>query len=363
MATATELARITNAIRSEQSVRSRATASEFRGDNMNKDPKAVPYVRTGFSYNANPYTRVNTSGDNLSLVMGGSKPSTTPSAPAKEINWPTEGLSDAQLALIGQIKGDFESKNFSDDTLARINTLPIAVLNAIPIEARANAAIAQNQNFASAGHSIGASLFRGYQGESMSNGNPLLRGGLTQIDVGNLGVGGINSGVESLDIANPLAQQMSFTLGVNAGRMNIGDFFGVNQANQSIKAGNSYYTYDALNQNLRKVLNANPNLTKEGYIDPTSPDARRATANKVSTEISDINKRLSTRTETVDASGKTINDGGFAAGQSEIEALKRKLKGDNGRYTGNYGYGALNAFNGLNFSPTTSNLRITEKVN
>ena len=361
MATATELARITNAIRSEQSVRSRATATEFMGYNINKDPKVIPYVRNGFSYNANP--RVNTSGDNLSLVMGGSKPSATSSAPAKEINWPTEGLSDAQLALIGQIKSDFESKNFSDDTLARINTLPTAVLNAIPIEARANAAIAQNQNFASAGHSIGASLFRGYQGESMSNGNPLLKGGLTQIDVGNLGVGGINSGVESLDIANPLAQQMSFSLGVNAGRMNIGNFFGANQANQSIKAGDSYYTYDALSQNLRKILNENPNLIKEGYIDPNSPDARRATANKVSAEISNINTRLSNRKETVDASGKIINDGGFASGQSEIEALQRKLKVDNGRYTGDYGYGALNVFKGLNFAPTTSNLRITEKVN
>lgn len=363
MPTASELARITNAIRSEQSVRSRATASEFRGDTVNKDPKAVPYVRTGFSYNSNPYTRLNSNGDNMSKVLGTNQPASTPSK-AQEITWPSEGLSDAQKALIDQIRGDFESKSFSDDTLARINSLPTAVLNAVPIQARSNAAIAQNQNFAAAGGDIGRSLFRGYKQVDMGNGNPLLFGGMTQMDVSSLGLdGGINSGVESLDIANPLAQSISFSLGVNQGRQNIGDFFGAEAAKRAIAEGNKYYSYDVTQQQLRKAVEKNPKLGQEEFLS-ASPEAARNRANDINGQVADINKALSTRTEKRDANGNITDDGGFAAGQSAIDALNRKRIQVNGRYTGDYGYGQLNGLKDIvNFTPTTSNLKIRETVN
>lgn len=269
-------------------------------------------------------------------------------------------LSDADSAatFAGMTKDDM-----TPEVAQRIAQLPSSEINKIPIELRTAAFTEQNRAFGSAGIEIGQQMFEGFKGYSMSNGNPLLHGGTTTY---RLADDPYNTGTKQLSIPNPLAQSIAFTMAVNAGRVNAGDFFGGRQLEEAKKRGESYYTYDVADQMLKKLISENPVLAKDDFVDPHSRDAVIIKNQEADKKIADLNLGLKSLSENVDASGKTIGTNARAGVQAQIDQLEQekraRAQASQGRYRGNYGYEVLNGLGAINLTPTTSNLQIKETI-
>lgn len=266
--------------------------------------------------------------------------------------------ADSAATFAGMTKDDM-----TPEVAQRIIQLPTSEINKIPIEVRSAAFTEQNRSFGSAGNVIGQQMFEGFKGYSMSNGNPLLHGGTTTY---RLADDQYNTGTKQLSIPNPLAQSMAFSLAVNAGRINAGDFFGGRQLEEAKKRGESYYTYDVADQMLKKLIAENPVLAKDDFIDPRSRDAVKIKNFEADQKITDLNRGLQSLAENVDASGKTIGNNARAGVQAQIDQLEQekraRAQASQGRYRGNYGYEVLSGLGSINLTPTTSNLQIKETV-
>jgi len=310
---ASQLAQISSAIRAEQTSRNRATA--------------VPYVRDGGSYSRNPITRINSSGSNLSTVSNYNKYG-TPNNPNQNQN-----LAPMDQAVLAAQRSANEA---------------------------ANAAIDQNVAFGQNSIGIGNNMFGNFKADFLKNGNPDYQGGIATIDKKSA----MNMGAGQLKIPNAVAQQIAFFLSVNAGRASAKDFaaLGGNDGTKDMP----YFSYDSLQSQINKKMQANPNLATEGALDPVKRVQDQALALfRKSQTIQD--KLASPIMEQRSAGGAYAGGTNVEALRQEAEALRRsgsELSSSIGNKRRGYGGLDNSIYDLLQYTkPTTSNLMFRETIN
>jgi hypothetical protein len=146
----------------------------------------------------------------------------------------------------------------------------------------------------------------------MGNLNPELEGGIAEV----------NMDGQTVRVPNALLQQMLFTDAWNQGRSSaVGDFFGGRQGNPNPDV----YRYSDTGASVGRInalMDANPQFTREGALNPYVENERKAIA--ANQRYQTLMGQMGQMTESRDASGRMSNQSSMDAYRSQAEEAKRE---------------------------------------